>query len=438
MKGRFGKVLGLSGAGVALLVVAWGQATAAAPTTRPAAPTRPAKLPEAVRKVMARAPAGACGVIHFDVAAMRPALLKILNTNKDLAEEFRFDAKAVAALIAKTEAADLFICVSRRSMEPVLVLRGRAALKDLLALPKGDPLKPTPAGNGRYDLGKKGNYPRIIVGAEAKDLAKGLLVFGRRNVLTDDVVAKLGESPDPRLPQLVAKVNPSCVIWVAVSMEVLAPQGAPKYVIGGVDASGKTPSEITAIFSEAKPAEVAMEALSKHKGIFGGVVANKLRGARLTFALPKGPRGLDGIATAAVEFRRFVNRRTSTWRATMICYYARRFERKKGRPAPSLLEVLQGRLPARLLISPASGRKLKKDDKGNPIGPFDYIYLVVSTQPGGGLAPADRVLIYERPENYKNEGTVVGYADGRAKWVKIDKFKEDLKATQKWLAEQGK
>ena len=55
-----------------------------------------------------------------------------------------------------------------------------------------------------------------------------------------------------------------------------------------------------------------------------------------------------------------------------------------------------------------------------------------------GLPPARRVLVYERPENYKNKGTVVGYADGHSEWVKIDKFKEDLQATEKWLAEQAK
>lgn len=95
-------------------------------------------------------------------------------------------------------------------------------------------------------------------------------------------------------------------------------------------------------------------------------------------------------------------------------------------------------MPPHYLISPVSGRKLKKDEKGNPIGPFDYIYLVVSTGPAEGLRPGQRVLVYERPENYKNKGTVVGYADGRARWVKMEKFKEDLQATQKWLAEQAK
>ena len=443
MKRRFGKVLGLSAVGVALLVAvwlvilggarpAWGQA-AAAPTTRPA------KLPEAVRKVMANAPIGACGVVHFDVAAMRPALLKILNTNKDLAEEFEFDTKAAAALIAKTEAADVFICIRRRSMEPVLVLRGKAGLTDLLAVPKGDPLQPTPAGNGRYDLGKMGSDPRFIVGAEAKDLAKGLLIVGRRKVVTDDVVAKLGESPDPKLQQLLAKVDRSCAIWVAVSLEELSPRGAPKHILGGIDTTGKTPSEITAVFSEDKHAERAMADLQEHKDMLGGILVAKTKGAGLTLSLPKGPQALDRILTSAVEIRRGAKRSMSTVYVRVICIAARMFETAKGGPAPSLLALVEeGSIPTKCLTSPVSGRKLKTDEKGNPVGPFDYIYVVVSTQDKAGLPRARRVLIYERPENYKNKGTVVGYADGRAEWVKMAKFKEDLQATQTWLAEQAK
>ena len=118
---------------------------------------------------------------------------------------------------------------------------------------------------------------------------------------------------------------------------------------------------------------------------------------------------------------------------------ARMFETEKGGPAPSLLALVEGgAIAANVLISPVSGRKFKKDDKGNPIGRFDYIYVVVSTGPAEGLRPGQRVLVYERLETYKNKGTIVGYADGHSEWVKMEKFKADLEATEKWLAEQAK
>ena len=432
MKRRLGKVLGLSAFGVGLLVAAWGQA--AAPTTEPA------KLPEGVRKAMACAPPGAWGVVHFDIAAMRPALLKILSTNQELADELRFDPKAAAALFAKTEAADVFLCSPPGSGRPLLVLRGKAALKDVLALPKGGPLKATSIGNGRYDLGSGRNPPRLIVGAEAKDVAKGLLIVGRSKIVTDEVVAKLGEKPDPELRQVLAKVKPDAAIWVAVNVEKLGEGGAPKHVIGGIDAAGKAASGFSMVFAEDKHADEALRELRRPqmREILRGTAVTKLAGARLTLSLPKGPQVLDTVAASVVAYGQAVKRNASATQVRNICTIARMHERRRGGPAPSLLVLIQGRLPARFLISPVSGRKLKTDKEGNPIGPFDYIYVAVSTQGDGGLPRARRVLAYERPENYNNKGTVVGYADGHSEWVTIEKFKEDLKATQEWLAKQGK
>ena len=137
--------------------------------------------------------------------------------------------------------------------------------------------------------------------------------------------------------------------------------------------------------------------------------------------------------------RRRVKRTLSIGNARIIARAAVIYELDKGATAPSVMSLIEtGAMPPLALISPVSGRKLRKDGKGKPIGPFDYIYVVVSTQPGGGLPPGKRVLVYERPENYKDKGTVVGYADGHAEWVKMAKFKEDLQATEKWLADQAK
>ncbi len=101
---------------------------------------------------------------------------------------------------------------------------------------------------------------------------------------------------------------------------------------------------------------------------------------------------------------------------------------------PDLVKLIESGQPAQLLVSPSSGRKLRKDSKGKPMPPFDYVYL------GDGLtnAPGGLIMVYERPEFNGNRGTNVLYVDYHVAWRTMDQFKRDLAKTQKWIAENNK
>ncbi|MDY7011795.1 MAG: DUF3352 domain-containing protein, partial [Planctomycetota bacterium] len=99
-------------------------------------------------------------------------------------------------------------------------------------------------------------------------------------------------------------------------------------------------------------------------------------------------------------------------------------------PSNLIKLVEAGFLPVELLMSPSSGRKARKDSKGKPVGPFDYVYL------GGQLtssAPGSLIMAYERPEINKFQGTNVLYVDCHVAWVTMEQFQRDLAKTQEWI-----
>ena len=58
----------------------------------------------------------------------------------------------------------------------------------------------------------------------------------------------------------------------------------------------------------------------------------------------------------------------------------------------------------------------------------DYVYIRLP-----GSAPADLIMVYEKPENHKGKGTIVLFADIHIEVVDMPRFRELLKKTEDWL-----
>ena len=104
-------------------------------------------------------------------------------------------------------------------------------------------------------------------------------------------------------------------------------------------------------------------------------------------------------------------------------------------------DLLQsGEISPRMLISPVSGKKppMWDDKKMTLTGDVDYVLLDYGDIADDGVPnSAEMVLLYEKPENYKNKSTVVGYVDGHVMWVKIEDFKKQLKETKGWIKDNN-
>lgn len=106
---------------------------------------------------------------------------------------------------------------------------------------------------------------------------------------------------------------------------------------------------------------------------------------------------------------------------------------------PDLMSMVErGTLTPAMFISPNSGRKLRLDAEGKPVGPFDYVYLGKGTKPDDMRFPAGMILAYERPEINRFRGTHVLYVDGHVVWVTMERFNSDLKKTQAFLEKRAK
>jgi len=100
---------------------------------------------------------------------------------------------------------------------------------------------------------------------------------------------------------------------------------------------------------------------------------------------------------------------------------------------PDLTALTKGYITPNTLVSPTSGRKIRLDSKGNPIPPFDYVYLGAGLKTTDIPNPSRFILAYEKPEINRFRGTTVLYADGHVEWVFMKKFQHDLARTRQWI-----
>ncbi len=91
-----------------------------------------------------------------------------------------------------------------------------------------------------------------------------------------------------------------------------------------------------------------------------------------------------------------------------------------------------------MLMSPTSGRKVRLDSAGKPVGPFDYVYLGAGLKADDILNPYEFILAYEQPEINKLKGTNVLFVDCHVAWVSMEEFRGLLARTQEWIEKRNK
>ena len=84
-------------------------------------------------------------------------------------------------------------------------------------------------------------------------------------------------------------------------------------------------------------------------------------------------------------------------------------------------------LPLKILVSPLSGRRPPRLVNGKLVGQIDYIYV---GYPEATELPGDAILVYERLENHRGEGTMVLDNNFSVSWMDMATFEKALKRTQ--------
>lgn len=159
-----------------------------------AAPGDVATQPALVQALKS-APPGCMGILHVDVPAVAKQVIAELRAVKDGFP--MLDLDKIKALSAKIRTADVFVVLKAADEEPrlLLVLRGGLGARDIEQLAKAVGKKKfalKKLGKGRYQDAAKPSRARVILGDEARDVAKGVIYIGSPRMLTEASVSKLG------------------------------------------------------------------------------------------------------------------------------------------------------------------------------------------------------------------------------------------------------
>ncbi len=97
------------------------------------------------------------------------------------------------------------------------------------------------------------------------------------------------------------------------------------------------------------------------------------------------------------------------------------------------LLVDENLIGAEMFVSPLSGRKPPKFNKETKQleGELDYIYLDFTKVADFNSLDGDLIMVYERPENYGNRGTLVCHTCGSVTWMDMEEFEAALERTKK-------
>ncbi|HUT58489.1 MAG TPA: hypothetical protein VNA25_11650 [Phycisphaerae bacterium] len=405
---------------------------------------------KAVREVMQYAPPQADGLAHVDVGAVLKEAFAELRKHADLMQDIPPGAlDAVEKLAQKVDAVDIFMIFSPKGPPiPLAVIHGKLGAEDINAMlgaitDGGLALKPMEEPKGFHELRVRGPDLHLAVGGEADGLPAGVCLLGLGPMLNTRALANLGKTPNRALMELLKEVDTSAPVWFALDLKKVAYEEAPRAVSGAICPLGKGRSKVSTVFKDAKQAEAFAKQWTEGGLLSALTAVADLRrdGATVTIVGKSDRPLLNALARATAEARAKAKRALSMANLRrigmgLLAYAADR----KGCLPPDLLSLKRYGVSADMLVSPVSGKKVKLDKDGNPVGGFEpeYVYLMAGVNVEQVTEPAGAILAYEKPENYDKKGTSVLYVDCHVEWVKMEQFKSQLKATTDWLAKQEK
>ncbi len=386
---------------------------------------------------MAYAPPGTMIMAHVDVAALVESALAEVGKVPDLAPAEQ--VSKIEGFARKVRSVDVYAVV-RGTQKPPLVLvavHGNITLADVKEAvksidPKAPELPLTSKGNGRYAIEGIPDEPfTVIFGSEAGDLPDDVVLVGSGSLLTDAGLKKLGTGDLKTLNALLTGVDRSAPIWGAGEIPAGLDPRAPKSFALHIDPRPKGDVLVKLTFHASETAEAISQLVkSPMTNPMSEEFAVEHAGPVLTIRMKKTDEGLFGKAAAVlVKARRIARRSMSAANlrsigSAMSIYLTA----KDGQAPPDLMTLKKTRMiQAEHFFSPSNPRGRRIDAAGNPIPPFDYVYLAAKKK----NLPSKTIVAFEKPTLNQNEGTNVLYFDGSVKWLTMEQFRVQLEKSRK-------
>ncbi len=417
---------------IAALAVALSVSTLTAQTTRKA-PTKADKDKgdKALARMMKYAPPDAIGAFHIEIASIRKGIKATLAKNKQAAEALAPYLDILDAVSA-AESADFILLQAPDGLSPMLALHGPLTKKDVqkaIKMLAGVDGKLTTKGDGKYTV--EDSLIRIVIGSESPVLKENVVLMGYGGVLSTDSLKAMGKSVNGPLMAMIKKTDTSADAWGGMNMDVDKNDPTRPIRITGCANLAKGGSfNVDITLATAETAKRFVEDLGTNATL-SALVKCSQKGSVVSMTGAKDKNLLAGAIKALATSRKRAKKTLST---TILKHIAVSIEFYRGlndgEGPPSLAALVEETgLPAKVLISPMSGRTIETDAKGIPTGKIDYVYIALPKNAPGGL-----ITVYEKPEFYDNRGANVLYADGSVGWLDIKSFQTALTKTKKWLA----
>ncbi|MGC9454627.1 MAG: GYF domain-containing protein [Phycisphaerae bacterium] len=285
------------------------------------------------------------------------------------------------------------------------------------------------------DIGRE-NDVVVALGREAEDVPEDIILIGPSSLVRPGLFETLGPAREPSLLEAMKNVDTSADAWAVGRIPPGILPIAADHIEAEVDLDGQGESSARIGFSENDRTEDIHRAFTDWLGNLRDDTYEDLN----TEVTEEGTLSIRGRLapdallklTVALWPKPDVNaaRERSRENLQEIHNALARYLEDHGE-YPRYLGALakQDYLKPSRLMSPMSGEgAIILGSQGQIIFGGGYVYLYTRMPPQGRGAQLLRV--YENPEYYDNEGTLVLLADGTVQWMGIDSFNTLLRQTR--------
>lgn len=376
-------------------------------------------------KVLKAAPKGTVSVVHAEAGAIGALIGRIEQEMKAQGvqeEELSRILSAIQGIAGKSRSADLYLVLTekRRSPLPLLIVYTDSSAEEfsdriLGMVPASE--KMSKNAEGKFVLIKANNRPEMAV-ADSRSFPQlgGGVAMGPPDLAQlEAMLASLNSGAGQELRNLMGTVDAEADVWGLMTWPEKS-GGAPRSIVGSLYLSDKRASCANLIFRDADGAKDFEEDMTGSRSpIPKGAIQIDRRGTDVTVSGTLN----DTLVSNLVEMLGGARLRAMRARSASNLHQismALRLYKMDNKAMPEGLDLLvKGKyIPASVLVSPASGRTMKVDDKGMPLEKSDYVYLGVDPDKENETS---LLQAYEPAELNKGKGGNALRLDGSVVWM---------------------
>lgn len=388
-------------------------------------------------KVLKAAPKGTTSVIHAEAGAAGELIGRIENEMKTKGveeQEFSHILSAIQAIAGKSSSADLYLVVGKNRRQPLPLLIVYTAsnaeeFSDMIIQIAPPSAKMSKAVEGKFVLIKENNRPEMAV-ADSRafpQIGTGVALGVPDTAQLEAMISTLNSGASQELTALTEKIDAGADVWGVMTW----PESpGPKSIVGSLYLSGKKISSANLVFRDADDAKDFEKEMNSEKSPLpkGSIQVNRTD-AEVAVSGTLNDTFVTNLVEAIGGARLQAMRVRSANNLHQIGMAVRMHMADKNAVPENLIVLVKDKYlsSANILVSPASGRTMRVDDKGMPLEQSDYIYFALDPNK---MTDYSLIQAYEPAELNKGKGGNVLHLDGAVEWMDARTLEAAVKKTR--------